>query len=142
MTGHYATSGVLAALLKRAKTGKGTRVETSLFESQIASLANIGANYLIAGQEASRWGTSHPSIVPYQVFPTADGFIMIAAGNDNQFKILCQPHIFDKLEWLSDERFKTNVVRVQNRAAMVAEITDLLRTKTTAEWSKIITGNG
>lgn len=133
---------MLAALIKRGKTGKGTRVEASLFESQIASLANIGANYLIAGQEASRWGTSHPSIVPYQVFPTADGFIMLAGGNDNQFKTLLQPAVFDKMEWLEDERFATNAERVKNRPLVVEAITGVLRTKTTAEWVAVLTGKG
>ncbi|KAL7424053.1 hypothetical protein Q5752_001638 [Cryptotrichosporon argae] len=89
LTGHYAQSGILAALLRRAPTGQGGRVETSLFESQIASLANIGANYLVAGQEAGRWGTSHPSIVPYQVFPTKDSWIMLSAGNEGQWRMLC-----------------------------------------------------
>lgn len=67
---------------------------------------------------------------------------MIASGNDNQFKILCQPSIFDKAEWLTDDRFSTNVARVQNRAAMVAAITEVLRTKSTAEWTEVITGKG
>lgn len=77
----------MAALISRAQTNKGVWIDCSLFESQIASLANIGSNYLIAGQEATRQGTSHPSIVPYQNFPTKDGWMMIGAGNGMFFRV-------------------------------------------------------
>jgi len=142
LTGHYAHAGVLAALIKRGKTGKGSRVECSLFESQIASLANIGANYLIAGQEATRWGTSHPSIVPYQVFPTKDSYLMISAGNDRQFGILCAPDVFNRPEWTSDARFATNAKRVENRELMIELINGVLAEKTTQEWVDRLTGKG
>ena len=86
-TGLYAKGAILAALISRGKTGKGVHIGTSLMESQIASLANIASNYLIAGQEATRHGTAHPSIVPYQVFPCGEAdFVMIAGGNDKQFE--------------------------------------------------------
>lgn len=161
LTGHYAQSGILAALLKRQKTGKGSRVECSLFESQaskllwplrstylhpgfqkIASLCNIGANYLIAGQEATRWGTSHPSIVPYQVFPTKDSFIMLSAGNDSQFAILCSPAMLNKPDWLNDDRFSENHKRVENRDVMISLIEEVLIEKTTEEWCQKLTGKG
>lgn len=142
LTGHYAHSGVLAALIKRGRTGKGSRVECSLFESQIASLANIGANYLIAGQEATRWGTSHPSIVPYQVFPTKDSYIMLSAGNDGQFGILCGPDVFNRPEWLADDRFSKNAQRVANRDLMIELITKVLSEHTTEEWVERLTGKG
>jgi succinate--hydroxymethylglutarate CoA-transferase len=142
LTGHYAHSGVLAALIKRGKTGKGSRVECSLFESQIASLANIGANYLIAGQEATRWGTSHPSIVPYQVFPTKDSYIMLSAGNDRQFGILCGEEVLNKPEWITDERFATNGKRVSNRELMITSINEVLAQRTTQEWVDRLTGKG
>ncbi|OCF41293.1 L-carnitine dehydratase/bile acid-inducible protein F [Kwoniella heveanensis CBS 569] len=142
LTGHYAQSGILAALLKRAITGKGSRVECSLFESQIASLVNIGSNYLIAGQEASRWGTSHPSIVPYQVFPTGDSYIMLSAGNDTQWAILCSPAVFDKQEWVDDVRFARNSGRVENREVLVRLIEGVLGEKSTAEWCERLKGKG
>ncbi|ODN83195.1 hypothetical protein L202_01383 [Cryptococcus amylolentus CBS 6039] len=142
LTGHYAQSGVLAALIKRGKTGKGSRVEVSLFESQIASLVNISSNYLIAGQEAGRWGTSHPSIVPYQVFPTKDSFIMLAGGNDSQFAILCSPDVLDRPEWINDERFATNQSRVEYRDTMVKKLGEVLSEKTTAEWCEKLKGKG
>ena len=100
-TGLYAHGAIMAALLSRQKTGRGVWIDCNLFESQVchcaqsipkrltpwykmAGLANIASNYLIAGKEAHRHGTAHPSIVPYQVFPCKDGFIMIGAGNDRQ----------------------------------------------------------
>ncbi|WVQ78338.1 hypothetical protein IAT38_000423 [Cryptococcus sp. DSM 104549] len=142
LTGHYAQSGILAALLKRSKTGKGTRVECSLFESQIASLANIGANYLISGQEATRWGTSHPSIVPYQVFPTKDSFMMLSAGNDSQFAILCSPAVLDRPEWVNDARFARNEKRVEHRELVVKMLEEALAEKTTEEWCEKLKGKG
>ncbi|WWC69385.1 uncharacterized protein I206_103324 [Kwoniella pini CBS 10737] len=142
LTGHYAQSGVLAALIKRGKTGKGSRVEVSLFESQIASLANIGSNYLISGKEAERWGTSHPSIVPYQVFKTKNSFIMISAGNDNQFSILCSPLILNKPKWINDEKFNKNSVRVKNRLELCKLIENVLKEKNTEEWCEKFEGKG
>ncbi|WRT67194.1 uncharacterized protein IL334_004160 [Kwoniella shivajii] len=142
LTGHYAHSGVLAALIKRGKTGKGSRVEVSLFESQIASLVNIGANYLISGKEATRWGTSHPSIVPYQVFPTSNSFIMVSAGNDTQWSILCSPTALDKREWINDERFAKNQKRVENRDELIRLIEDAMKERTTEEWCKRFKGKG
>ena len=157
LTGHFAQSGILAALLKRAKTGKGSRVECSLFESQasgltwsercrltgqIASLVNIGSNYLIGGQEATRWGTAHPSIVPYQVFPTKDSFIMLSAGNDSQFATLASAQVLNRPQWTTDQRFATNAVRVANREEMIHEIEKVLQEHTTAEWVEKLTGKG
>lgn len=117
-------------------------ITTLLIMTQIASLANIGSNYLIAGKEASRWGTSHPSIVPYQVFPTKDSFIMLSAGNDSQFRILCAQDVFDTPEWLSDGRFTTNTLRVENREEMIRKIEDVLSRQTTAEWCAKLKGKG
>ncbi|EJT50512.1 acyl CoA transferase [Trichosporon asahii var. asahii CBS 2479] len=108
---------------------------------KIASLANIGSNYLIGGQEASRWGTAHPSIVPYQVFPTGDGWIMVAAGNDGQFKLLCN-NVLDKPEWVTDERFAVNAARVKNRDTLVPLISEVLKQKSTQDWVEKLTGKG
>lgn len=97
---------------------------------------------MIAGKEATRWGTSHPSIVPYQVFPTKDSFIMLSAGNDSQFRILCGTEVFDTPAWLSDKRFTTNSQRVEHRDEMVKLIEEVLSTRTTAEWCDRLTGKG
>jgi succinate---hydroxymethylglutarate CoA-transferase len=114
---------IMAALLSRMRTNQGQRIDCSLIECQVASLANIGSNYLIANQEANRMGTSHPSIVPYQRFKTKDSFIVIGAGNDGQFEILC--NAIEKKKLIQDERFKTNSDRVKNRK----ELIDILQKK-------------
>lgn len=141
LTGHYAQSAVLAALYKRKRTGLGGRVECSLFESQIASLVNIASNYLIGGQEATRWGTQHPSIVPYQVFPTKDSYMMVSAGNDAQFVTLTEK-VFERGHWAQDERFKTNMGRVKNRDELIGMIEERLADHTTQEWVEKLTGKG
>ena len=141
ITGHYAHSAVLAALYKRQRTGIGARVECSLFESQIASLVNIASNYLVGGQEATRWGTQHPSIVPYQVFQTKDSYLMVSAGNDGQFAILTE-QVFERGHWAQDERFKTNSSRVKNREELILMIENRLADHTTAEWVVKLTGKG
>src|ERR1043166_8688684 len=121
--GLYAHGAIMAALLSRMRTNQGQRIDCSLIECQVASLVNIGSNYLIANKEATRMGTSHPSIVPYQKFKTKDNFIIIGGGNDRQFKILC--NAIGKEDLLLDERFKSNSDRVKNRK----ELIDLLQKK-------------
>ncbi|GAA6003545.1 CaiB/BaiF CoA transferase family protein [Rhodotorula paludigena] len=139
-TGLYAKSAILAALLSRAQTGEGVHIDINLFESQIASLANIASNYLIAGQEATRQGTAHPSIVPYQVFPTKDGFIMIGAGNDNQFKKLSA--LLGHGEWSTAPDFSSNSSRVANRRTLVPLIEEALSSHPTAHWLERFKGGG
>ncbi|GAA5838199.1 hypothetical protein JCM5353_006038 [Sporobolomyces roseus] len=131
-TGLYVKGAILAALFGRTQSGEGVHIDANLFDSQIASLANIASNYLIAGQEATRQGTSHPSIVPYQVFSTKDGFIMIAAGNDSQFKKFSTA--LDKPEWHSDPLYSTNSSRVANRHNLVDLITSSLSEHPTSYW--------
>ncbi|KAK4050187.1 hypothetical protein OIO90_005169 [Microbotryomycetes sp. JL221] len=139
-TGLYLKSAVLAALISRSQTGKGVWIDANLFESQIASLANIASNYLIAGQEAKRHGTAHPSIVPYEVLSTKDGFIMIAAGNDSQFVKLCR--ILERPSLSSDPAYSNNGARVTNRKQLISLLTEALSTRTTNEWLKKMKGSG
>lgn len=139
-TGLYAHSAILAALIKRGVTGKGQWIDCSLIESQVASLANIASNYLIGGREAKRMGTSHPSIVPYQVLPTKDSFVMIGAGNDGQFAKLCTRLGLDHL--LQDEKFKTNPDRVRHRKELIQILSDRLTQESTAHWLEQLTGAG
>jgi succinate--hydroxymethylglutarate CoA-transferase len=117
-TGLYTKGAILAALYHREKTGLGQRIDASLLECQIASLANIGSNYLIGGQEAKRWGTRHGSIVPYQSFETKDGHIVVGAGNDRQYQKFCTA--LKRLDLL-DERFSSNELRVRRRDELVVE---------------------
>lgn len=116
-TGTFSVIGILAALHEREKTGKGTQVDCSLLESQTSVLANQAMTYLVSGKSPKRQGNSHPVVVPYQVFPVADGHIIIACGNDGQFAKLCavlgQPGI------AQEAKFKTNSDRVINRNDLI-----------------------
>ncbi|KAI8993266.1 CoA-transferase family III domain-containing protein [Pilobolus umbonatus] len=139
-TGLYTHSAILAALIQRGSTGRGQHIDCSLLESQVASLANIASNYLIGGQEAKRMGTSHPSIVPYQVLPTKDSFVMIGTGNDGQFVKLCTrmdlPHI------CNNPRYKTNADRVKHRKELIRILEDRLEEEDTSFWLEKLTGAG
>ncbi|KAG5714960.1 CaiB/baiF CoA-transferase family protein C7orf10 [Termitomyces sp. T112] len=140
-TGLYAHGAILAALLSRQQTGEGVWIDCNLFDTQIAGLANIASNYLIAGQEASRHGTAHTSVVPFQVFPCSDGFLMICAGNSKQFKLLAEK-ILDNPALVTDPRFATNEARVANRAELINIITDVLQKQDRAHWIEQFTGLG
>ncbi|KIO25713.1 hypothetical protein M407DRAFT_75368 [Tulasnella calospora MUT 4182] len=140
-TGLYAHGSILAALLSRQQTGKGVWIDVNLFETQIAGLANIASNYLIAGAEGSRHGTSHPSIVPYQVFPCKDGFLLIGAGNDKQFNTLATK-ILECPGLAQDERFATNSARVAYRKTLVPILTDILKEHDRDYWLEKFKGQG
>ncbi|KAG7205584.1 hypothetical protein KM043_007555 [Ampulex compressa] len=138
-TGLYAHGAIMAALIQRLKSNKGQWIQCNLLATQIATLINIGSNYLNANQEASRWGSEHESIVPYEAFPTKDGYMTVGAGSNIQFVELLKRM---KLTELSDsEKFKDNTNRVKNRK----ELLEILRTeffkKTNKEWSAIFDGS-
>jgi succinate---hydroxymethylglutarate CoA-transferase len=140
-TGLYTTTSILAALLYRAKTGRGQHVDVSLSDVQVASLANIASSALIdPSSSPGRWGTAHPSIVPYQGFRTKDGMIMIGAGNDKQFDILC--NCIKRVDLLSDPKFLTNSLRVENREELLPLIKRETEKRTTQEWLEIFEGRG
>lgn len=134
MTGLYATIAILAALRRRDVSGEGQHIDLALLDVQVAVLANQASNYLVGGQVPSRLGNAHPNIVPYQDFPTADGYMILAVGNDGQFGALCQT--LGHPEWALDERFRTNESRVRNRQALVPLISDVTCTRNTSEWIK------
>ncbi|MBR8175877.1 CaiB/BaiF CoA transferase family protein [Burkholderia ambifaria] len=132
MTGLYATVAVLAAVAHRERTGRGQHIDLALLDVQIAALANQAANYLIGGIVPHRMGNAHPNIVPYQDFPTADGHMIIAVGNDGQFTSLCA--VLGQPQWASDARFATNPLRVQHRDELVALIGAVTTCRLTDEW--------
>lgn len=132
MTGLYATIGVLAALNQRSATGKGQYIDLALFDCAVACLANQALNYLVSGTAPHRLGNAHPNIVPYQAFATADGHIILAVGNDAQFRRFCT--LTGEASLGTDPRFVTNGARVTNRRELVAIIARLMRARTTAEW--------
>ena len=140
-SGLYTSNSIMAALLGRAKTGKGQHIDVALSDCQVATLANMASSALISGQpDTGRWGTAHPSIVPYQGFRTADGDILLGGGNDRLFGILCEN--LGKLEWIKDERFVTNSVRVKNRVVLEKLIEDETKKKSTTEWLQLLEGSG
>jgi crotonobetainyl-CoA:carnitine CoA-transferase CaiB-like acyl-CoA transferase len=122
-TGVYAVVGVLAALAQREKTGRGTLVDAALVDSTVGVLANQALNYLVGGEVPRRIGNSHPNIVPYQVFPVADGHIIIATGNDSQFGKLCA--VLGEPGLPAQEAYRDNTARLANRAALVAHLAAL-----------------
>lgn len=130
MAGMYAVVAVLAALADRARTGKGQYIDLSLLDCQVAMLANQAMNYLVSGQAPSRLGNAHPNIVPYQSFPTADGEIIVAVGNDGQFDRFAQ--IIGRSA-LADE-YPTNPHRVRNRNSLVPLIAERLELRESREW--------
>lgn len=135
-TGLYASNSIMAALIKRGVSGRGTHIDASLADCQVASLANIASQVLISGKpDSGRQGTAHPSICPYQAFDTKDGSIMIGGGNDNLYKLACDA--LGKPEWKTDARYTSNALRVKNRDALVPAINEVTRTKTTEEWYAI-----
>lgn len=132
MTGLYATIAVQAALAERDKSGLGQHIDLALLDVQIACLANQASNYLAGGLVPRRMGNAHPNIVPYQAFPTADGDIILAVGNDGQFAKFCA--VAGKPEWSGDERFASNAQRVANRAVLVPLLRQATVMRTSADW--------
>jgi succinate---hydroxymethylglutarate CoA-transferase len=123
-TGMLASNSILAALNARERTGKGQKVELSLYETSLAMLVNVAASYLAAGRNAGRFGNGHPSIVPYTSYQTADAMIALGVGNERQFARLAD--VLGHPEWAKDARFASNRARVENRAAIDGLISEAL----------------
>ncbi|MDA8454687.1 CoA transferase [Acidovorax sp. GBBC 3334] len=135
-TGLYASNAILAALHVRERTGEGQHIDMALLDVGMAVLANQAAGFLATGAAPQRQGNSHPSLVPYQDFPTADGAMLLAIGNDGQFTRFCAAA--GHPEWAQDARFATNTLRVQHRAALVPLMEAVTRTRTTADWGTLL----
>lgn len=132
MCGMYAATAILAALHERTRTGRGSRLDLALFDCQVAWLANQGMNFLVGGAVPARHGTAHPNIAPYQAFATADGHLMLAVGNDDQFRRFCAAAGLAALA--DDPRFATNASRVAARDALTAIVAARLAEATTLHW--------
>ena len=148
-TGLYAANAILAALIQRGTSaarsgsgkGRGQHIDVALSDCQVATLTNIAESILVSGEKDSgRWGTAHPSIVPYQAFKTADGDILVGGGNDKLFRILCAQ--LGKPEWGGDVRFATNSARVANREVLEPLIEAETKKRTTREWLDVFEGSG
>jgi formyl-CoA transferase len=131
-TGMLASNAVLGALAARARTGRGQHVEVSLYETSLFMLANVASNYLAAGREGGRYGNGHPSIVPYTTYPTRDGMMAVAVGNDAQFAKFAQA--VGHGEWATDARFAKNRDRVAHRDELDALIGDTLKVDVADAW--------
>jgi crotonobetainyl-CoA:carnitine CoA-transferase CaiB-like acyl-CoA transferase len=140
LTGLHATVGILAALRHRERTGQGQHVEVNLMSSMLSGLVNFGGAYALTGDVAHGMGIRHPSICPYEPFPTADRLLIIAAGNDRQFQALCEclglPHLHE------DPRFATNAGRVAHRDQLTAALGTVLLTNGADEWFTALTAAG
>lgn len=136
LTGVYTSGAITAALLSRERSGRGQYIDCSLLDAQVAALANIASNYLVAGQEATRWGTAHESIVPYQVFPTKDRPIAIAAANQKLWESFCR--VVGREEWLQDPRFESNPKRVENRDVLLPLVAEAMAEKSCDEWMELL----
>jgi crotonobetainyl-CoA:carnitine CoA-transferase CaiB-like acyl-CoA transferase len=131
-TGMYATVAILAALRHRDATGEGQAIDMALLDSQVAMLANLGANYLVTGVAPRRMGNAHQNIVPYQVFEVADGHIILAVGNDGQFARFCE--VAGCGELATDPRFAKNADRVRHRDVLVPLLAERMKTRAKRDW--------
>jgi succinate--hydroxymethylglutarate CoA-transferase len=131
-TGMLASNSILAALNARHRTGKGQKVELSLYETSLAMLINVASNYLTVGRNAGRFGNGHPSIVPYTTYQAADAMIAIGIGNERQFARIAE--VLGHPEWATDARFTSNRARVENRAAIDGLINEALSQDDAGVW--------
>ena len=132
LTGLNAATAILAALHRRDLTGEGDLVEVSLLDSAFAALVNVAANALLTGEEPPRYGNAHPSIVPYQPFRAADGWIAVAAANDGLYARLCTA--IERPDLATDERYATNEARVRNREPLIGELQAVFAGRSTEDW--------
>jgi crotonobetainyl-CoA:carnitine CoA-transferase CaiB-like acyl-CoA transferase len=139
-TGMYATVAVLAALTFRERTGQGQHIDLALLDAQVAMLANQNMNFLATGEPPARRGNAHPNIVPYQTFATADGHVILAVGNDAQFRRFCE--LAGCAGLADDARFASNRARVAHREALIPLLEPLLRGRTTRAWVEALDAAG
>ena len=127
---------IAAALFAREKLGIGQKIDTSLLEAEVACLINVGSNYLVEGNIPRRWGNAHPSIVPYQSFKTADGYLVIGVASEGIWRRFCQA--IGRTEWADDSRFEKNSNRVENRSLLIGLLAEMFLSHSTDEWLKLL----
>ncbi|MCP4335315.1 MAG: CoA transferase [Gammaproteobacteria bacterium] len=140
LTGLYAANAIQAGLIHQRETGQGQYIDMALLDVQVATLANQAMNYLATGNNPRRLGNAHPNIVPYQAFQTADGYIILAVGNDAQFERFCD--LAEVSELAADERFRKNSERVGHRETLVPQISAIMQSKTSADWLEQLNARG
>jgi len=131
-TGLYGAISIMGALRERDRSGLGQHIDLALLDCHVAMLSNQNLNYMTSGQAPERVGNAHQNVVPYQVFKTADGFMILAVGNDSQFRAFTK--VAGKAQWATDERFATNSVRIINRQLLIPMVEELMLTRTRDEW--------
>jgi len=139
-TGMYASSAILAAVIHRDRSGEGQYIDMALLDTQVAMLANISSNYLCSGVSPHRWGNAHPNVVPYQTFQTSDSWIIVAVGNDSQFRNFVKAGNREALA--DDPRFATNPARIEHRAALIPLLVEMVKEKTKAQWITLLEAAG
>jgi len=138
--GLYATIGIVSALHERQASGKGQMIDVAMLDSQVAILENAVARYLVTGEIPGPLGTRHPSITPFAAFPSADGYILVGAGNDSLWRKLCES--VERIELASDPRFLTNRLRTENWAQLEPLLNDIFSHRTTASWVAFLEAQG
>ncbi len=138
-TGVYSVTAILAALIERGRSGRGRYIDAALLDVQVAMLANQASNYLVGGKTPKRMGNAHTNIVPYQVFATLDGHIVLAVGNDGQFKRFCE--LAGRPAVAQDARYANNPARVGRRAELVPIIAGWMLERSTAAWVALLEPN-
>lgn len=136
ITGLYAAVSVLAGLLSRGRTQGGMAFDLALADCTLAALVNVAQGALITGRRPNRFGNAHPHIVPYEAFSTADGYMVLGIGNDGQWQRFCKATEHE--DWSMDSRFASNPSRVANRGELIPMLQALLKTRTRAEWSELL----
>jgi glutaryl-CoA transferase len=139
MTGMYASVAIVSALRERDASGRGQYIDMSLLDTQVAWLANHALNYLVSGTVPKRWGNAHPNLAPYQAFATQDGNIVLAIGNQGQFRRFCD---LAGLAIADDPRFVDNQARLANRDALVALVAAAMKARTTGDWMQALEREG
>ena len=139
-TGMYATSAILAALIHRDQTGEGQAIDLALLDVQVATMANVASNYLISGVPPKSWGNASPNIVPYQTFKASDGWIIVATGNDSQFRHFVEAG--GQAMLADDPRFASNPERVTHRELLVPLLQSMVAQKTKQEWISLLEAAG
>jgi formyl-CoA transferase len=140
MTGMYSAVAILAAVTHRARTGEGQYIDMALYDVMLAMLANMNMNYLTSGKSPGRAGNAHPNIVPYQVFETADGHIVVAVGNDSQFAKFCE--VAGAQHLAADQRYRRNSDRVRNREQLIGQLEPIVRARPVADWVRQLDAAG
>jgi crotonobetainyl-CoA:carnitine CoA-transferase CaiB-like acyl-CoA transferase len=138
-TGVYAATAILAALIERGRSGHGRHIDAALLDVQVAMLANQASNHLVGGIVPQRMGNAHMNVVPYQVFATADGHIVLAVGNDGQFARFCE--LAGRPEVARDERFVSNAARIGHREALIPMLSGWMLERTTQQWMDLLEPN-